>query len=129
MADKDLQQLRQVIDQAVQASRMLVRDVEKAMGLGHGYLNRLLDGKVEIKVRHIVGLAAVLKVPPGDFLELGFPEASRTAEHRLADWISPPGSASRTAAAASGELRDAVRAAVYQELAALGIKPPEPGKD
>ncbi len=59
------------------------------MGLGNGNLARLLDGSMEIRVRHLVGLARILDIPPGDFLDLGFQEMTQHAGHRLADWIGP----------------------------------------
>jgi transcriptional regulator with XRE-family HTH domain len=132
MADKDLQQLRQVLREAVQASHRTVRELEAVLGLAHGNLTRLLDGRLEIKARHIVQLAVLLKVRPGDFFELGCPEANRAAEHRLADWVPEPRPARKPAAAASSsaspsaeELSALVRNAVRQELAALGITSPE----
>ena len=47
----------------------------------------------------------------GDFLELGLPEANRTADRRLADWLAsrPPFKPAETAADWATVVRDAVR--------------------
>lgn len=123
---KDQQQIRRVLRDAVKASRLPVREIERALRLGSGRLEDLLEGTIELRVRHLVALAELLRVPPGDFLELGFPEATRGAEHRLAEWIGPPRpkfkAKSRAAAAPAlpDELATAIRAAVRQELEATG---------
>ena len=42
-----------------------------------------------LRVRHLLALAALLKVPPEDFLEVGLPDASSPASLHLTDWIDP----------------------------------------
>jgi hypothetical protein len=42
-----------------------------------------------LRVRHLLALAGLLRVPPADFLEIGLPEASRAADLRLTQWIDP----------------------------------------
>ena len=90
MADRKLQTLRQVIRDAVQASRKPARELERILGLGSGNLARLLDGSLDLRVRHLVALAELLDVPPADFLELGFPKARRANQPGLSDWIGAP---------------------------------------
>ena len=100
------------------------------MGLGSGNLARLLDGSMEIRVRHLVGLARVLDIPPGDFLELAFPEVTQNASHRLADWIGPrqpPRKPKATSQPKLEELKTLIREAVREEIdrKERRLKPPD----
>jgi Cro/C1-type helix-turn-helix DNA-binding protein len=131
MAD-ELKTLRQVLRQAARASHESTKDLETALGLGHGNLERLLDGSLELRVRHLVAMAKVLDVPPADFLELGLPEVHRSARHHLADWIGRPplrAAAAEPAAAAlpvsQDDLLQMIRAAVQEALDArdAGARP------
>ena len=91
------------------------------MGLGHGYLERILDGRSDLRVRHLLSLAKLLKIPPQDFLELGVPQPESGTKYRLKDWIMPPQFSppnSETAANAPvGDLGKLVRNAVQEALA------------
>lgn len=119
---EDLRQLRAVMRQAISSCRMSARDVERAMEIGHGNLERILDGRNELRVRHIVALARLLKVPPQDFLELGVPQPEGSTKYRLRDWILPqqisPPNAAKRADAAAGDVARLVREAVQQALSA-----------
>jgi len=59
----------------------------------------------------LLALARLLDVPPGDFLDLGLPEARRVADRRLADWLTPrpPFQPPEPAADWETVVRDAVR--------------------
>lgn len=134
MSSRELQRLRQILGEAVRSSRMYARDLEQAMGLGNGNLARLLDGSMEIRVRHLLGFARILDIPPGDFLDLGFPEMTQNASHRLADWIGPrqpPHKAKAQAQETPGPkpdddlktlIREAVREAIDERLSSLPDK-------
>jgi transcriptional regulator with XRE-family HTH domain len=121
---EDLRQLRAVLRQAISASRLSGRQIETSMGLGHGYLERILDGRSDLRVRHLLALANLLKIPPQDFLELGVPQPEAGTKYRLKDWIMPPTFAppnTPTATDASvGDLgklvRDAVQEALHTDL-------------
>jgi transcriptional regulator with XRE-family HTH domain len=124
MSEDDLHSLRQVIARAVEASGLQRRDVERALGLRNGSLGKLLDGSLDLRVEHLVALARVLRVPPGDFLMAGCPQAHAAATYRLADWLGPIGNASVAPATAAvtpptpDELTEIIRLAIRQELAA-----------
>jgi hypothetical protein len=116
----DLKQLRAVLREAVRALRIPVRDWERRLEIGHGNLDKLLDGTLELRVRHIVAFARLLRVSPGDLLDTGCPDLVQKAEHRVSDWIAsapsrPPHKAE--APALTDELVAAIREAVRQELA------------
>lgn len=90
MPNRKMQTLLQVLRDAVQASRKPARELERILGLGNGNLARLLDGSLDIRVRHLVAFAEFLDVPPADFLELGFPTPRRQNQTRLSDWTGRP---------------------------------------
>jgi transcriptional regulator with XRE-family HTH domain len=114
---EEQRRLRMVLREAVAASRRTVRELERAIGLGNGNLARLLDGRQVVRIDHLVNLAKVLSVPPGEFLEMGFPDESAAARHRLRDWIEPKPVA--PAGAAEASLADVVRQVVREELSRL----------
>jgi len=119
---EDLRQLRSVLRQAIQACGLSARQVERAVGLGHGNLERILDGRNELRVRHILGFARLLQVPPQDFLELGCPQPEAATRYRLKDWIMPrqfgPPNAGKSPDGPPDDLAKLVREAVQEALAA-----------
>lgn len=129
----DLRPLRQLLRQAIEASGLPVRAIETRLGIRHGSLDHLLDGRSELQVRHILAVAHMLKVPPQDFLALGCPAAQEEARHRLKDWIEPlpfgprsgqqaNGTGPRTAASPE-DLVEVIRRVVREELDASPERP------
>ena len=118
MADKDLRRLRQLLEEAVRASRTPIREMERSLGLGHGSLYRLFDGSLDLRVRHLLALAELLGVPPTDFLEIGCPDAMSGAKRRLTDWIGHSGQAAKPKAASLSldQLKELIRSTVQEEL-------------
>jgi transcriptional regulator with XRE-family HTH domain len=123
MRESSEKTLRQVLREAVAASGWTKRALERRLVLGSGNLDKLLDGRLEIKVRHLRAFAALLDVPLADFVTLGYPNQAR-AKHRLTDWIAPSHRSHEARAAALAgpapsrdELAAVVRAAVEEELA------------
>jgi hypothetical protein len=120
MSDKDLLQLRQVLREAVYASSMPIREMERRLGIGHGNLYRMLDGSLDLRVRHLIALADLLGVPPTDFLEMGCPDAAQRAKRPLSDLIGAPtrkSAAEPTAASLSlADLKELIRDAVREEM-------------
>lgn len=126
MRQEDLSELRAVLREAVAACRRSNRDLEDDLGLGHGSLQRMLDGQVDVRVQHLVALARLLQVHPMEFLELGFPDWP--VHHHLTDWMRPdlrkrarkrPGLPSTRE-----ELSELIRGIVQEELDAREATPP-----
>jgi hypothetical protein len=119
MSEKDLRQIRQVFRKAVEACNLPARELERTLGIGSGNLYRLMDGSLDLRLRHLVAFAKLLEVPPSDFLELGCPEAQKKATRRLADWLEPglPPSAPLATAVSREELAGMVREIVEDVLA------------
>lgn len=106
----DLRTLRDLFGKALRRSGLASRRLEEELGIGHGNLNRLLNGELDIKVRHLLAIARFLKVPPHRFLELGCPEAEAAATHDLSDWLG------ESALPASGR-DEQLRTLIREELA------------
>lgn len=127
MSQDDLGPLRHLLQRVVQGTGVSPRRIENAIGLGHGKLALILNGTLDIRVRHLLRLAHFLSVPPADFLELAYPETARNAQHRLNDWLAPmrprfkqqPAEAAAAAPADQDELREMMRGLLREELAAL----------
>ncbi len=120
MRHDDLKNLRQVIRQVIRASGRRRRELEVVLGLGRGNLERLTDGTMELKVRHLLELAEFLAVPPADFLVLGCPETTAMAKRRLKDWLAPVRRAEEEGASAERPLSRAdIAEVVRAELAGV----------
>ncbi len=121
MSDQDLASLRDLLREAVAGSRLSGRDAEAVLGIGHGNLERLLNGTLELRIRHVLALARHLQVSPADFFALGCPEAVRAAQHDLTEWIAPPRRLQAGQAplpTTADDLAALIRSAVQEELAA-----------
>ena len=126
MARNDLYSLRLVLRRVILASGRRLRDLEDEIGVRHGNLRLLMDGRAEIRVSHLLGLARVLGVPPADFLAAGCPKANAAATRNLRQWVgadveehAPPPAPFPTTAA---ELESVVQAAVERALAGWAAK-------
>jgi transcriptional regulator with XRE-family HTH domain len=64
MADDEIRKLVDLIEGEVHRSRRSRRDLERALGLSHGYLGHLFSGRTELKVRHILMLAQEVGFDP-----------------------------------------------------------------
>jgi hypothetical protein len=119
MSHKDLHHVRQVFRKAVEACNLPARELERALGIGSGNLYRLMDGSLDLRIRHLVAFAELLNVPPTDFLELGCPEAQKKATRRLTDWLEPglPPPAPLATSVSREELAGMVREIVEDVLA------------
>jgi hypothetical protein len=128
MIDADLNSQRVLLREAIAATRFTSREAEEALGIAHGSLEGVLKGKLELKVRHVLALAAVLRVSPADFFILGCPEANDAAQNELVAWLSPPARRAVKAgpAAKSANLTDLVRTTIREELAQVRSGPNGP---
>ncbi len=65
--------LAQVLKSAVRLSRFPYREIERQLGLHAGALSRLLNGGIELKVRHVEEVCRVIGLPPGRLLRAAYP--------------------------------------------------------
>jgi transcriptional regulator with XRE-family HTH domain len=123
--EKDLAEFRHILRELLRMTRLPVRNLERTLGVGSGKLERLLNGEMEIRLRHILAAAEILGVAPGDLLTVGCAEATRRARRRVVDWLphlapkaeGPPFPASRE------ELAEMIREILHEETAAAPSRP------
>ena len=130
MSDSDLRTLRALVREALPTYHGSGRAIEEALGIGHGNLSHLLDGRLELRVRHLLAIAKMLGVPPYQFLELGCPEANDAARRDLTDFVAmslPPERRAAAQAAKTPELDSRIRKIVREELEAY-FRAAEPPK-
>jgi hypothetical protein len=108
----DLQTLRHLLSQVVRAAGKRRRELEECLEIGHGNLERIFDGRVDLRVRHIMAVAKLLGVRPGQLIDLGCPEITGAAWRDVED-ILAPGRHATAAGLAEQKARD------RQELIAL----------
>jgi hypothetical protein len=120
MSDSDLRTLRALVRAALPTYHGSGRAIEELLGIGHGNLSHLLDGRLELRVRHLLAIAKMLGVPPHQFLELGCPEAIDAARRDLTDFVSMSLPPERKVAmqAKTPELDNRIRKIVREELEA-----------
>ena len=116
----ELSLLRAHLGLALNSLGMSPYKIEDGLGIGHGTLNRLIDGRMELKLSHLVVFCKLLDIHPRDLIEVGFPDWE--AKHRLNDWMpvklrkeAPP------PPALSDELMQAIRAVVREEISRAGL--------
>lgn len=64
-----------------------VRDVERDLGWGRGTLNRIFGGRSELKLRHVLEVAATLDLTPEEFFHMAYavlPKGSTSVERVVA---------------------------------------------
>jgi hypothetical protein len=117
--DKDMKRLLGMVRNACYSWSGNKRDLEGALGIGHGRLEEILAGKPELRVRHLVDLARLLKIRPSDFLRLGFPDDESTAPNQLERWIGEPQppNARRKPEPLTAEHEERIRELIREELA------------
>ncbi len=112
--DDGLALIRALLRTALAALPMSPHTIEDELGIGHGTLLRLLDGRMELKLRHLLQLCELLKIHPRDLIERGFPNWKAT--HRLDDWLPPDQRRAAQPLALSDEILQAIHTAVREEM-------------
>jgi len=73
MKDKDVVRVAQMLKAAVRFTGVSHRKIEREMGLSTGYLSRILSGKVELRIQHVLGVCRAIGLPPSAFFEAAYP--------------------------------------------------------
>lgn len=63
--------------------RVGARAIERKLGWSAGTLSRVLKGKIEFRVRHVLDVLEVLRIPPQDFFELAYGQPNSTTAQEL----------------------------------------------
>ncbi len=116
-----LELVRALLSMALVALPLSPRKIEDALQIGHGTLPRLLDGRMDLKLRHLLPLCAVLKIHPADLLQRGLPnwEATRSID----DCLPPEHRKAAPSSTLSAEILEAIRTAVREEVSRAGLTP------
>ncbi len=109
-----LAHIRALLRTALAALPMSPHTIEDELGIGHGTLLRLLDGRIELKFRHMLQLCQLLKIHPRDLIERGLPNWKAT--RRLDDWLPPDLRRAAPPLALSNEVLQAIQTAVREEM-------------
>ena len=75
MAIGEVERLRRLLEQTVRASGRSQRDVERALGVSRGYLTQLFNGRLELRVKHVVLITDELGLGPAEFFRAAYPPA------------------------------------------------------
>lgn len=68
--DEQVDHLLQLLRILLRLSKVLNRDIEKKLGFSQGYLSRLLSGKIDVKISHILDLSAILGIYPHELFAI-----------------------------------------------------------
>jgi DNA-binding Xre family transcriptional regulator len=122
--DDGLDLVRALLGMALVKVPVSSRQIEDALQIGHGTLPRLLDGRMDLKLRHLLPICKVLQIHPAHLLERGLPQwqAARTID----DWLPPGHRQAARPVVLSDEVLQAIRTVVREEIsragAASGVK-------
>jgi hypothetical protein len=116
-----LDYVRALLSMALVALPLSPRKIEDALQIGHGTLLRLLDGRMDLKLRHLLPLCGVLKIHPADLLQRGLPNWEAT--RRIDDWLPPDHRKAAQPPALSAEILEAIRTTVREEISRAGLTP------
>lgn len=85
--DAEINRLTELLQGLMHFKHRTVRDVERDLGWGRGTLNRIFGGRSELKLRHILEVAATLDLTPEEFFHMAYmilPKGSTSVERIVA---------------------------------------------
>ena len=130
MDREDVRRILDLMDAAVQGSGRSQREIERALGLGQGYLSSLFSERIELKVRHVYMLAKELGLDPlSFFLQASPPKDPRwllrqiEASFEKTDLARSVGAVARPPLTRE-EIEQLIRKTLREELARIGVEPP-----
>jgi transcriptional regulator with XRE-family HTH domain len=74
-------ELAEALKRRIRQAGLSYSEVERRLGMGKDYLRQILAGRVDLKVKHVLGVLAAIGVEPADFFAelLGPPTLASTA--------------------------------------------------
>ncbi len=72
MISDEVRRIARLLESVVKLSRVPVREVERRVEYGAGTLNRLFNGRIELKVRHILEILDAVDMNPESFFQIVF---------------------------------------------------------
>jgi transcriptional regulator with XRE-family HTH domain len=74
MSEAQIEQLARVLKILIRFSKIQSQEIEKRLGFSAGYMSRLLGGKIDIKISHVLDIAAILGLHPQELFAIAFPQ-------------------------------------------------------
>jgi transcriptional regulator with XRE-family HTH domain len=71
-----IEQLARVLKVLLRFSKVQNQEIEKRLGFSGGYMSRLLSGKIDIKISHILDIAEILRIHPHELFAIAFPQTA-----------------------------------------------------
>jgi len=75
-SDPKTEQLARVLKLLIRFSKVQNQELEKKLGFSGGYMSRLLSGRIDIKISHVLDIADVLGMHPQEIFSIAFPQSS-----------------------------------------------------
>jgi transcriptional regulator with XRE-family HTH domain len=83
-------ELTQALQRQIRLAGLSYSEVERRLGMGRDYLRQLLAGRVDLKVKHVLGVLAAIGVEPADFFAGHFgPPSLASVEARTGHAFEP----------------------------------------
>ena len=73
--EPEVERIARLLKSAILLSHQSQRSIERQMGLSPGYLGRIIEGRLELRVSHILGVCKAIGLPPAGFFLAAYPEA------------------------------------------------------
>jgi transcriptional regulator with XRE-family HTH domain len=125
MPPSESDRILELLEALIVLRKIRLRDLEQDLGMSAGTLRRILNGKIELKLRHITDILAVLDIPARTFFkiayetdDLGQAQSQLARAHRIAHLEPQP-------VTLSPEELEAVIVATIGRLG-LSVRPPDP---
>ena len=104
--DQELDHLLRVLQTVIGASGHSRRAVEKRLGLTGGYLSKILNGVVDLKVRHVLWLCDALDMTPVRFFQIAAATAGARSNGEILDKVAQAGAGSHALTEGSGDPKE-----------------------
>jgi hypothetical protein len=125
--DPEAERLLLLLAELVDRSGRSQRDIERGIGVGHGWLRHVFKRETDLKVQHILQLGKFLGFSPGQFFRQAYPMVDAGD---VLDQVRPAIEDVYPPRRGKGQLtpvaRREVRLIFREELAKLGLLPAEP---
>jgi transcriptional regulator with XRE-family HTH domain len=72
LAAQQVEQVARALRQRIRGTGRTQREVEQSLGMGKDYLRQLLSGNMDLKLKHLFGILAVLGEEPTEFVATVF---------------------------------------------------------
>jgi len=130
--DDEVRRAAKLLDALIQVTGMSPEKLEKRLEASPGYVGRLLSGRVELKLRHILAILRILEIEPALFFQALYPAAGHaggtgTSLDELRQRLESLGMSERGEGAAPPEvgIKDLERLVQRAVQAALSRRKPE----